>query len=217
MARRAERGGGAGGARAGRAGGGRGRRRGARGQRRARAPRLEEEEPGPGGALPRFTGTRDPRPVPTPVGARRAPAAAQLTPGTGRRESPCAPRAPLPAPVPRPGAEPTRRLGLLPAAAHRDRRRPRGSWRGCGRWVLARSREAARLCGPRSPAPRSAFSPPNPPTPERGGCRGEVKRDRSRWRARALSTPLLSHQRIHAAQVQRILRGTRHQEVYLIS
>ncbi|XP_035876029.1 collagen alpha-1(I) chain-like [Phyllostomus discolor] len=60
-------------------GGGRERRRGARGLWRARAPRLEkEEEPGPGGGLPRFQDVQGPPPAPgAQAAAPRAPAASQ--------------------------------------------------------------------------------------------------------------------------------------------
>lgn len=129
--------------------GGREPRRGARRLWRARAPRLEKEEPGPGGGLTRFPGTQGP-PHPPGSGVTARPASGTCSgtaPGGGKL--PGAPRALLPAPTPRrrsgahapPGTAPRGHPPGLPRGPEVP-----GAGRGCScQWVLVRSRER-RVC-----------------------------------------------------------------------
>lgn len=95
-----------------RRGGGSERRRGARRQWRARAPRLEEEEPGPGGGLTRFRGSQGP-PNPARIWGNRPP-------GTCSRTALGAPGAQLGASTPR------RRSGAHATPGTAPRGRPPG-------------------------------------------------------------------------------------------
>lgn len=194
--------------------GGREQRRGARRQRRARAPRLEEEEPGPKGGLTRFSATQGRPPTPAQIPGNRPPPAARRPPGTCQGTSPSGGERLSRRPRRAGGAEPTRRPGLRPAAALRDSlEAPRfqgaagGCWCGFG--------DAVCLCGPRSPGPRPAARPPACPgsgatwLPRRGTAPAGRRGDSSRlYLVISASTQ---------DQVRGMLRGIRQQEVSQIS
>ncbi|XP_067590726.1 uncharacterized protein [Pseudorca crassidens] len=152
--------------------GGREQRRGARRQRRARAPRLEEEEPGPKGGLTRFSATQGRPPTPAQIPGNRPPPAARRAPARAHPQA---------AASASPGAHaaPEERSPL--AARDCAPRPPSGTpWRPRGsRGLLVGAGAASGTrCVCAALDPRDLALPPAPQralAPERRGCRGEVQ------------------------------------------